>query len=82
MSELAIVVRCQRQLLSGVKLEEFDLQWGILRSSEAILSRMQANILSDLTFVSGMFEKIYNDVKVVRNRAVAKIETLRVTTEQ
>lgn len=30
-----------------------------------------------------MFEKIYNDVvEVVRNRAVAKIETLRVTTEQ
>ena len=43
---------------------------------------MQANYLSDLTFVSGMFEKIYSDVEVVRNRAVAKTETLRVTTEQ
>eukprot|EP01035_Chromulina_nebulosa_P027316 gene27316-35900_t len=79
---LSMMINRQRRFISGTELEEFDFQWGILRSSETILARSQSSDLSDMLFISGMFDSIYLDVESVRSRALAKIEALRVTTEE
>eukprot|EP01036_Dinobryon_divergens_P026337 gene26337-biopygen21943 len=81
-ANLAIAINRQRCVLSGMELDEFDSQWGILRHSETILARSQSSDLSDLLFIAGMFDRIYLDVESVRNSALAKIEALRVTTEE
>eukprot|EP01036_Dinobryon_divergens_P033948 gene33948-biopygen26875 len=76
---LAKAINRQRRILSGMELDEFDSQWGILRHSETILARSQSSDLSALLFIAGMFDRIYHDVESVRSRALAKIEALRVT---
>ena len=78
---LVMAINQQRLVLSGISLDEFDSQWGILRHTGMILARTQSNDLSDVLFVSGMFDKIYHDIENVRKRAVSKIEALRVTSE-
>ena len=47
-----------------------------------ILEASLSSDLSSVLFVSGMFDKVYRDVESVRSRAIAKIESLRVTTEE
>ena len=79
---LIMAINHQRRALTGMELDDFDSQWGILRHTEAILARTQSSDLSDLLFISGMFDSIYRDVESVRSRALAKIEALRVTTEE
>ena len=79
---LTMAINHQRRVLSGIELDEFDSQWGILRNTEAILARTQSSDLSDVLFISGMFDSINHDVESVRSRALAKIEALRVTTEE
>ena len=79
---LTLAINNQRRILPGIELDEFDSQWGILRNTEAILAQTQSSDLSDVLFISGMFDSIYHDIKSVRSRALAKIEALRVTTEE
>eukprot|EP01035_Chromulina_nebulosa_P038255 gene38255-51666_t len=81
-ANLSMAINRQRRVISGLELDEFDSQWGILRHSETILARSQSSDLSALLFIAGMFDRIYHDVESVRSRALAKIEALRVTTEE
>ena len=50
--------------------------------TETILARTQSSDLSELFFISGVFDSIYIDVHSVRKRVLSKIEALRVTTEE
>ena len=79
---LTVAIHHQRRVLSAIDLGGFDSQWGILRHSVAILPQTRPSDLSEVLFISGMYDSIYNDVESVRSRALAKIETLRVTTEE
>eukprot|EP01036_Dinobryon_divergens_P061798 gene61798-biopygen28316 len=81
-TDLSMAINRQRRVLLGMELDEFDSQWGILRHSETVLARSQSSDLSTLLFLAGMFDRIYHDVESVRSRALAKIEALKVTTEE
>ena len=79
---LTMAINRQRQRLNGTALDEFDAQWGILRHTDTILARSQSSDLSEVLFISGIFDTIFHDIGTVRNRAIAKVDALRVTTEE